>query len=154
MVKRLLIGCLLLILIPAFAAAQESKRDPYDGGDKYGEIRPYKVTPVKKIIIRETGKWSDRRSSSDETQQDCVAFKPRETDIREFFQSARRVSFSTYLNNLDASRCYATGEIDFENGDRGTWVIDAGRRGILTLSDGINLYFFCTKCRANVFYEY
>jgi hypothetical protein len=154
MVKRLLIGSLLLILIPAFAAAQEVKRDPYDGGEKYGEIRPYKVTPARKVIIRETGKWSDLRSSSDETQQDCAAFKPRETDIREFFHRARRVSFSTYLNNLDASRCYATGEIDFENGDRGTWVIDAGRRGVLTLSDGINLYFFCTKCRANVFYEY
>ena len=130
MVKRLLIGSLLLILIPAFAAAQEGKRDPYDGGDKYGEIRPYKVTPVKKIIIRETGKWSDRRSSSDETQQDCAAFRPRETDVREFFHRARRVSYATYLNELDASRCYATGEILLENGDRGTWsnrCIQAGR---------------------------
>jgi len=154
MVKRLLIGSLLLILIPAFAAAQEGKRDPYDGGDKYSEIRPYKVTPVKKIVIKEIGKWSDRRSSSDETQQDCAAFRPRETDVREFFHRARRVSFSKYLNDLDASRCYAAGEIFFENGDRGTWVIDAGRRGVLTLSGGVNLYFFCTKCRANVFYEY
>ena len=154
MVKRLLIGSMLLILIPAFAAAQEGKRDPYDGGDKYGEIRPYQITSVKRIAVKETGKWSESRSSSDETQQDCAAFRLRETDVREFFHRARRVSFSKYLNDLDASRCYAAGEILFENGDRGTWVIDAGRRGVLTLSDGINLYFFCTKCRAKVFYEY
>lgn len=154
MVKRLLICSLFLILIPAFAAAQESKRDPYDGGDKYGEIRPYKVAPVKKIIIREIGKWSDRRSSSGETQQDCSAFRPRETDVREFFHRARRVSYSTYLNELDASRCYAAGEIFFDNGDRGSWTIDAFRRGVLTLSDGRNVYFYCTKCRAKVFYEY
>ncbi len=153
MVKRLICS-LLLILIPSFAAPQEGKQDPYDWGEKYGEIRPYMITPVRKIVIKEMGKWSDRRSSSEETQQDCAAFKPRETDVREFFHRARRVSFSTYLNDLDASRCYATGEIVFEDGDRGTWVIDAGRRGVLTLSDGINLYFFCTKCRAKVFYEY
>jgi len=50
--------------------------------------------------------------------------------------------------------CYATGEVAFENGDRGVWRIDAARRGILTLSDRRNSYFLCTKCRAKVFYEY
>lgn len=154
MVMRIVIGMLLIMLLPINSVAQDSKRDPYDGGEKYGEIRPYKITPAKKIIIRETGRWSDLRSSSDETQQDCAAFKPRETDVREFFHRARRVSYATYLNELNASRCYATGEILLENGDRGTWSIDAFRRGVLTLSDGRNIYFFCTKCRAKVFYEY
>jgi hypothetical protein len=153
MVKRILIGFLLCLFTPFTAVAQESVRDPYDGGEKYWEIRPYKVTTVKSIKITKVGERYEN-ISSDETPKDCAEFRPRERDVREFFQRARRVSYSTYWNELDMSRCHAAGEIAFMNGDRGTWIIDAFRRGVLTLSDGRNIYFFCTKCRAKVFYEY
>jgi hypothetical protein len=134
--------------------AQNTERDPYDGGEKYWQIKPYRVTAVKKIVIEDTGKWSEMRSSSEETPDDCAEFKLTERDVREFFLRARRVSYRMYGGVLDASRCYAIGKVVFANGDQGKWVIDPFRRGLLSLSDGRNIYFFCTKCRSKVFYEY
>jgi hypothetical protein len=154
MVRIIIMGFSLLLFLSVCAGAQDAKRDAYDGGEKYGEVRPYKVTPVKKVVIKEKGKWSKMRSSSDETPEDCAKFNLKEQDVREFFQRARRVSRATYSEYLDISRCYAIGEITFANGDRGVWIIDPFRRGSLALSDGRNIYFFCTKCRAKVFYEY
>jgi len=153
MVKSVTICFLLLLIISFSVEAQNAERDPYDGDEKYGQIRPYRVTAVKKIVIKETGKWSEMLSSSDETLADCAEFKPTERDVREFFLRARRISYRIYGGILDASRCYAVGEIVFSNGDEGKWVIDPFRRGLLTLSDGRNIYFYCTKCRGKVFYE-
>jgi len=72
-------------------------------------------------------------------------------DVQEFFRRARRVSYKEYGHDLDMSRCYATGNVVFANGDRGGWTIDRERRGLLTLSDGRNIYFYCEHCSAKVF---
>jgi hypothetical protein len=73
--------------------------------------------------------------------------------VREFFRKAKRVSDRAYSHDLQASPCYATGEIEFRNGDRGRWEIDQERLGWLGLSDGRAVYFHCPKCRAKVFAE-
>ncbi len=153
MVIRILIATLLLFFIPTFVAAQETQRDAYEGGEKYWQIRPYKVTEVNSLVIKENGAWYEG-VSGDETPEMCAEFILRKSDVREFFQRARRVSYAKYHVDLDMSRCHATGDILFVNGDRGAWMIDLERRGVLTLSDGRKLYFYCTKCRAKVFDDY
>lgn len=153
MVIRLLIGSLLAVALASAAAAQGGAPDPYAGGEKYGQVRPYKMTAVKALVIKKSG-YIDNSGITYETQEECAKFKPAEKDVREYFFRARRVSYQMHWNILDPSMCYAIGEVSFANGDRGVWRIDAARRGILTLSDGRNIYLFCTKCRAKVFYEY
>jgi hypothetical protein len=153
MVIRALIGFTLALIIASTAAAQDGARDPYDGGEKYWLVRPYKMTVIKAISIKKTGE-RDNSGITYETPGECAEFRPRESDIREFFLRARRVSYHTYWNIIDPSMCYAIGEVAFANGDRGVWRVDPARRGILTLSDGRNIYLFCTKCRGKIFYEY
>jgi outer membrane lipoprotein-sorting protein len=76
-----------------------------------------------------------------------------QNDVREFFRRARRVSYKEYAHDLDMSRCHVTGKVVFANGDRGEWNIDRERRGLLTLSDGRNVYFYCKSCGAKAFGE-
>jgi hypothetical protein len=153
MVIRGLIGSILVFIIAGTAAAQDAAQDPYAGGEKYWLVRPYKMTAIQTLAIKKTGARDDSGITT-ETPNECAEFRPSESDIREFFLRARRVSYQMYWNILDTSMCYAVGESVFANGDRGVWRVDPARRGILTLSDGRNIYLFCTKCRAKVFYEY
>jgi hypothetical protein len=119
--------------------------------EDYGPIKPYKVATIKSVIIEETGAWTED-VYSDETPGDCAKFKFSELDVRDFFRRAKQIDYETYGAYYLASRCYATGAIVFKSGDRGTWRIDFERRGILKLSDGRKLYFFCSKCRSKAFY--
>jgi hypothetical protein len=144
---------MLAVVLASTTTAQGGERDPYDGGEKHGMVRPYTVTAIKAISIKKTGA-RDNSGITYETPKECADFKPTEKDIREFFLRARRVSYQMHWNILDPSMCYAIGEVAFANGDRGVWRIDAARRGILTLPDSRNIYLFCTKCRGKVFYEY
>jgi hypothetical protein len=52
---------------------------------------------------------------------------------------------------LDWSPCYASGEITFKNGIRGTWAIQQYRAGSLKLSNGRTFYLYCPQCQAKVF---
>jgi len=116
-----------------------------------GSIRPYKVASIKSVVIEKTGAWADE-VYSDETPDDCAKFKLSERDVRDFFRLAKQIDHETYGAYYLPSRCYAAGEIAFVNGDRGTWRIDFERRGVLILSDGRKLYFFCSACRSRAFY--
>jgi hypothetical protein len=153
MVRCILTGFLLILFISGNALSQDKIHDPYESDDKSTAIRPYKVTEIKSIVIRENGAWYEG-VSGDETPEMCAKFILNQSDLREFFHRARRVSSFKYWSELDMSRCHATGDIAFVNGDRGSWMIDLERRGVLTLSDGRKFYFYCTKCRATVFDEY
>jgi hypothetical protein len=144
MVTRVLV-VLALALAAVVANAGGDNTDPY-------AIPAYRMTPVKSVVIKENGAWTDH-TSGNETPQMCKAFRLNERDIREFFRRARRVSEHTYVHDLDAARCHAAGEVAFANGDRGKWQIDQARGGWLGLADGRALYFHCPKCRAKVFAE-
>lgn len=145
MVKRV---CVTLLAAVSFTMAAASD-DPYEGGDKYGEPRPYAST-VKSVDITRNGLWTDS-ISSDETREHCAGFVLRLTDVREYFRVSRRASRKEYGHDLDMSRCHATGHVCFANGDRGEWDIDRARRGRVRLADGRVLYFYCEACRAKTF---
>jgi hypothetical protein len=146
-VKRIAI----VLLVTASFVAVAAPDDPYEGGDKYGEPRPYAST-VKSVHITRNGLWTDH-VSSDETREHCAGFVLRQADVREYFRVSRRASLKEYGHDLDMSRCHATGQVRFANGDRGEWRIDRARRGMVRLSDGRALYFYCEACRAKAFYE-
>ena len=126
--------------------------DPYEGGDKFAEPRPYVLTPLKTVEITLNGAWTDA-ISGDETPQSCAGFVLQPADVREFLQRANRASHKEYTHDLGMSRCHATGRLQFANGDRGEWQIDRERRGRVSLSDGRNLYFHCDACQAAAFGE-
>jgi hypothetical protein len=116
-----------------------------------GPIKPYKVTAIKSVVIKNNAAWTDE-VYSDEAPDDCAKFKLSKRDVSDFFRRARQIDYETYGAYYLPSRCYAAGAIAFESGVRGTWRIDFERRGVLTLSDGRKLYFFCSKCRSKAFY--
>lgn len=151
-ISRLIV--LFIFLLSFNASAQSTIRDAYEGGDYYGLIRPFKVPKVKSVAIEKNGAWSDQYNASTETARECVKFKLKKRDVHEFFKYARRVSYKEYWNDLNFSKCHATGRVLFENGDAGQWTIEAFRKGVLSLSDGRNVYFYCTKCTGKAFYEY
>lgn len=144
----ILIGLFFISLsaVPAPAGGNASNDD-----EDYGPIKPYKVATIKSVVIKHNAAWTDE-VYSDETPGDCAKFKLSERDVRDFFRRVKQIDYETYGLYYLASRCYATGEIVFANGDRGIWRIDFERRGVLKLSDGRKLYFFCSTCRSKAFY--
>jgi len=126
-------------------------RGPLDNDEEdFEEIILYKITVIKSLVIIKIEAWPDD-NYTEETLEDCVKFKLGKQDVRDFFRRAEQIDYEKFSYYL-ASRCYAMGEIAFANGDQGTWRIDFERRGVLNLSDGRTLYFFCSKCRSKAFY--
>jgi hypothetical protein len=109
------------------------------------------MTSIRNVAITANGAWTDQ-ISGEETPEDCSRFRLNQSDVRSFFRKARRASFKEYVHDLDMSRCHATGQVTFSNGDRGEWHIDRERRGMIALSDGRNLYFLCSNCQDAHFY--
>jgi hypothetical protein len=142
-------ACALLIFIASGSIAGSD--DPFEGGELYGKPRPYKMTTIKNVSVTISGGWNNS-ISSDETPEHCSKFLLKASLVRSYFGEARRASHKEYVHDLDMSRCYASGQIAFSNGDRGVWHIDQERRGMIALSDGRKLYFFCQICEGKVFY--
>lgn len=118
----------------------------------YAEPVLYKLTEIESINFEINGAWSER-ISSDETPEMCKNFVLKISDVNYFFSSASQISLKEYSHDLDMSRCHASGEISFSNKKKGKWKIDQARRGMINLSDGRNVYFYCSNCRSSVFYE-
>jgi hypothetical protein len=141
-----LLGAVLLVSSAGHAAA-----GPLDDAEEvYELIEPYKMTSIRSVTLRKIEVWPDD-DYTEETPEDCAMFKLNKQEVRNFFRRAEQIDYESFWYYL-ASRCYATGDIAFANGDRGTWRIDFERRGVLNLSDGRKLYFFCSKCRSKAFY--
>jgi hypothetical protein len=132
------------------AVASGVRADAYDDGDKVGTPRPHAVFVATTVSDIHNGLWTDE-ISGDETPRSCKTFVLRRSDVREYFQQARRASRAEYLHDLDMSRCHAKGRVRFASGEQGDWAIDRERRGRLTLSDGRSYYFFCEACKAKAF---
>ncbi len=111
MVKRVLFLFFLLSL-----AASAGASSPM------GEKEAAKKRPaIKRVIIEDNGAWSDRRSSSDETPEDCAEnFVLKESDVREFFKAARFSTHHEHYHDLIVSRCYAAGRIVLRHGQEAT----------------------------------
>jgi hypothetical protein len=127
-------------------------QDRYEAGAEYWKPRPYKITAVKTVHISKNGAWSNL-VSSDETPDVCAKFVLTQETVKDFFCHARRASSKEYGHDLDMSRCFASGKLVFANGDKGEWQIDRERRGVVTLEDGRNLYFYCPNCKNEMFGE-
>jgi hypothetical protein len=128
----------------AASAASDEKED-------YGPIKLYEVSAIKSVVLENMGMWTDEEYS-DETPEVCAKFKLKNGDVSDFFRLARQIDYEMFRVHYLASRCYATGKIVFANGDQGSWKIDFERRGVLKLSDGRKLFFFCSKCKSKAFY--
>jgi hypothetical protein len=150
-VNRFLCVALLGAFVILSSTVPAAARGPLDDDEEYYEpVESYKMTTVKSVTIKKIEAWPDD-DYTEETPEDCAKFKLNKQEVRDFFRRAEQIDYETFSYYL-ASRCYAMGEIAFANGDRGTWRIDFERRGVLNLSEGRKLYFFCSKCRSKAFY--
>jgi|WetSurMetagenome_2_1015567.scaffolds.fasta_scaffold76647_3 hypothetical protein len=142
----LLVACIIL-----FSNSHAAARGPLDNDEEeYDLTEPYQMTSISSVTIKKAEAWPDG-DYTEETLEVCAKFKLGKQDVRDFFRRARQIDYETFFYYLP-SRCYAKGEITFANGDRGIWRIDFERRGVLNLSDGRKLYFFCSKCMSKAFY--
>jgi hypothetical protein len=149
--SRFLCAALLGACIILFAAGYATARGPLDDDvEDFESDALYKITSIKTVTIRQIGAWPDD-DYTEETSEDCEKFKLNKQDVRDYFRLAEQIDYESFWYYL-ASRCYATGEIAFSSGDRGTWRIDFERRGVLKLTNGRKLYFFCSKCVSKAFY--
>lgn len=160
MVNRIVYS-LFVITMTCFASAQSTTfstpKSYTESNDKYEGshlIRPYRMTAIATVVIKNNAAWEPARSTSDEAAEACTEFVLTEVAVKDFFHRAKRIDSITYDGGLSISRCYATGDISFANGDHGEWEIDRMRRGRIVLQDGHRLYFHGEKARAKIFYEY
>ena len=137
----MMLKCLLMIMLLGTTACFAADPDPYEN-EKSDKPRPYRITGIKSVTIDH---------SSEEIPEGCAKFTLIRSDVRSFFRTALRVSKLKYIEDLYMSRCYLSGKIVFNNNDRGEWEIDRARRGIIKLSDGRILYFYCPDCTMPVF---
>jgi len=148
---RFLCVVLLAACIILFSNSHATARGPLDNDEEeYELIEPYKMTSIRSVTIKKIEAWPDD-NYTEETLEDCAKFKLSKQDVRDFLRRAEQIDYERFSYYL-ASRCYAMGEIAFANGDRGTWRIDFERRGVLNLSSGRKLYFFCSRCTSKAFY--
>lgn len=144
MVKRALF--IFLLLCFSFSAGASASMEEKEA--------PKRRPAIKKVIIEDNGAWSDRRSSSDETREDCAEnFVLKESDVRQFFKVARFSTSHEHAHDLIVSRCYAAGRVVLRDGQEASWTIDRARLGILMLPDDSRLYFYCGKCRNKAYME-
>jgi hypothetical protein len=117
-----------------------------------GQPQKHQLT-IEKIVIDKNGAWLDKRSSSDETPENCASFILKESDIRRFFEISRPSSSHEQVHDLEVSRCHAEGSAVLKDGREGTWLIDRARQGVFEFKDGNALYFYCTKCTNKLYWS-
>lgn len=130
-----------LVLLGGPAIAQVPSPDPA------AQRLPSRVAAV---TITTNGARSDG-VNGDETAAYCAAFRLRPRDVLDYFAVARPVDTRAYQHDLEMSRCQAAGGIRLRNGERGHWLIDQERRGLVVLEDGRAIYLYCPRCTAKVY---
>lgn len=116
--------------------------------DEVPETRPI----VKAVIVEKNAAWTDD-ISSDEPPESCSDFVLMESDVREFFEVARKATHTEYNHDLLMSRCYASGLVTLQDGSEAFWRIDRARRGRLIFPDKRFMFFFCGKCASEAYGE-
>lgn len=132
---------LVALLAGASGAAAE-------GSDTEPAMRNARLPQITSVTIENNGATSP---AAKEPAEQCVNFKLSNKEIRQYLGKAGEVAEHDYLHMLDWSPCYASGEVTFKKGVKGTWEIQQGRAGSLKLNNGRTVYLYCPKCKAKAF---
>jgi len=68
-------------------------------------------------------------------------FRPSEQQLRHYFQHAYPVE-RYFGNSPRYSQCYATGTVEFSDGNHGEWIINSGGAGGITWPEGDSISIF------------
>ena len=79
-------------------------------------------------------------------EQDCRAFIVTEDALRQYFLNAKTTTANDAHHTLDWSPCYASGSVEFRDGQKATWEINQLRLGAITLSDREQIVLYCPDC--------
>jgi hypothetical protein len=110
---------------------------------------------VKNVTFTDNGAWSETMSSQSEMTppEGCKDFLLTEEDVREFFNVARPSHSREFMNELDASCCFAAGTAVLQDGREATWLIDRFRRGSMYIRGGSPLYYYGAQVNSPLYYE-
>jgi hypothetical protein len=119
-----------------------------DGSDTEPAMRNAHLPSIATVTIQSSGATSP---AAGEPTEQCANFKLSNKEIRAYIGKAAEVAEHDYLHMLDWSPCYASGDVTFKNGVKGTWTIQQYRAGTLKLSNGRTVYLYCPRCKAKGF---
>ena len=126
---------------PASAAA--SSVDRYEN-DWAHRVRPWQRPTIVAVTVDRWGLGEPERKSAGEPEP-CTTFQPSEAQIRKFIARAKRVSQRDFLHETDWSACHAVGQVQFQGGVRGEWMVQRLGAGFVSIA-GARHYLHCPDC--------
>lgn len=115
--------------------------------NKYVLIFLIAITPnllnamaMKNIEIKNVGITVTKTPGEGEINA-CKKFKPNKNQLIEFFKSSEESKENKWLHEYYSS-CVSTGNVEFENGVSGEWVLQSSGLGRVILDNNDSIYFF------------
>ena len=93
-------------------------------------------------------------TQTEENRDRCKDFVLTKTDVSEFFRVGHPISRTNYFNTFDYVPCRVRGHMVLQDGRKGSWDIDAGRRGYVRIEgEKEELFYYCNDCTSKKFSE-
>ncbi|RUT64411.1 hypothetical protein CKG00_14540 (plasmid) [Morganella morganii] len=95
---------------------------------------------VKNIEIKNIGITVTKAPGEGEIKA-CKKFKPNKNQLIKFFKSSEESKENKWLHEYYSS-CVSTGNVEFENGVSGEWVLQSSGLGRVITDNNDSIYFF------------
>lgn len=144
MVRSLLTLPLLVVMASTASAANQCTK----GSEFEPPLCPLILPKISQITIQENAAKSPVEK---DPAVSCANFVLSISQVRRYFQQAKTTNENDAHYTLDWSPCYASGEIAFSDGSRGSWSINQFRGGALFLEGRDKTVLHCPKCKFKPF---
>lgn len=109
---------------------------------------PVLLPKIKSIHIEENGA---KAVASQDSSVDCSTFKLSKKQVRRYLARAKQTNELDAHHTLDWSPCYASGRLEFIDGQRADWSINQLRTGSLNIAGKANMFLYCPTCKFTPF---
>lgn len=137
----------LFLLLLTTGCSSES--DCTKGSEFEPPLCPSEFTKVAVIKIHKNAATHPVEKSS---ETNCNNFILKNDSIKRYFELAKVTNENDAHHTLDWSPCFASGEIEFQNGKKASWEINQSRLGQLTFANGKKEILYCADCKFLPFY--
>lgn len=110
---------------------------------------PSEFTKVAVIHIKENAATHPAEKSA---EANCNSFSLSGESVKRYFELAKVTNENDAHHTLDWSPCFASGEVEFQNGKKASWEINQFRLGRLTFANGRKETLYCADCKFSPFY--
>jgi hypothetical protein len=109
----------------------------------------FRIGAIKQIVI--TQQTSAHEKSLHEPPG-CKGFQLTRKDVSHYLRITHATNSHHFHYRVNFSMCSAGGTLALQDGRTGAWMINRGRGGIVTLSDGTEFFLYCKKCSGKKYY--